>query len=484
MNRFSLRVSELFYLLLALSTVTVFALQVEASLPYFLCCVLLAMPLILVHREHPYRYFLLFASTALYLAYMIRPLVLLTNLKAYKYDRIGNVGLAEIVERMWDLIPLFGFFLAGICLPILLFKPTVKHDLEEVQSPLVANAKWVALLAWASLAVTLALAVFFNIGLKNVASSAPHLQFISRFTPTLLMLASGMVLVQLYGHRLTPATMYSLYGFLVATGVFELLIRGSKAGLAVIFFCWFVAHAINRNDFKMRPEGVIAIVCGIVVCCMVAFSLSNKVRYASTSDGLFGRAASAVTNYSSEVNLAESADDFTGRMCGFDGQLVVQQSRPVGLRKSFQFKNIAWNTLARVVPGMGTRSMTTGKAIAVYYQGAKKSTRFAGGVGLFGTLTLFSFGREWLFAIGFGFVIALLFRVVDSIRDPGVSTVIQIAFFYYLIQLVISGGIGFVVGNFAVVLGQAFGLVCLAHLANPSRKEDAYATLSSSGVSA
>ena len=179
---------------------------------------------------------------------------------------------------------------------------------------------------------------------------------------------------------------------------------------------------------------------------------------------MINRAGSALSQYSEKVDISESIDDFTGRMCGFDGQIVVLQHRPIKLRRSFQLTNIIRNAIARLVPGMSPATFTTGKAVAVYYQGASEHARFSGGVGLFGTLSLMSQGNEWFGALIFGLAIGLIFRVLHFVRDPGIFLVLLVMFFYCCIQLVISGGVGIVSATMVLTLAQCFALVMILKL--------------------
>jgi hypothetical protein len=151
-------------------------------------------------------------------------------------------------------------------------------------------------------------------------------------------------------------------------------------------------------------------------------------------------------------------------MCGFDGQLVVQHHRPVKLRRAFQVTSILRNSIARVIPGMAPGSMTTGKAIAVHYQGASEHAKFSGGVGLFGSFSLIAYGKEWIGALLFGLALGLLFRLIHFVKDPGIFLILQVIYFYCFIQLVISGGIGITLAILFVTICQCFVLATILKL--------------------
>ncbi len=466
-----IRVSELFYLLLMISTAGAFFLHPEAGLPYMLCAGVLAAPLFLMSVKHPYRFFLLFTSISFYLAYLLRPLVLLADVSYFKYSTVAFIGKSDIVDRLYELSILMSGVIAGILVAIYLVAPKERINKPDSKSLLVDYSKWIVLVGWGALAVNLALAVFFRIGLKNVEVTSPHFQFILRLVPTLLMISSCSVLLIMYRKKLSSSIGMCVAGYLIAAGCFELLVRGSKAGLALIFFSLFVVVLTRKNDFQISFTKAVTLGVAFVLCCLVTFSLSNRIRYGDADQGLFERAVSAVSEYSGEVNLADSVDDFTGRMCGFDGQLVVQISRPSELRRSFVPTVILRNTIARIVPGMSPATMTTGKAIAVHYNGADRNAKFSGGVGIFGTLTLMSYGNEWLGSLIIGFLLGMIFRLAQSIRDPGIYIVFHTVFFYYIAQLMISGGIGFVLAHFVIVMGQAAGLLIARSFVYDSRPQ-------------
>ena len=467
----SIRISKLFYCLLVVSAGIVFWLNGQAAPPYIICGMILVLPLALTPITHPYRFYILIMSVSLYFAYLLRPLVLLSNPDYYKYELIGTVSAPEIIERLWGLVPLIASFVGGCLAFVLLISPTVHPFValedksgESGESMLFKGRNWILVFGWIVLLGNISLALFFNIGVKNVEVSAPQLQAISRLLPQQLMTAFAVAMFALHRKKMDPFSLTIIVAFLMATGFYELLIRGSKAGLAFIMFSFFVVHIVRFNDFQLRMRGVVALMGASVVCLLVAFSLSNVVRYGESDEGLINRASSAVTQYSGNVDIGKSVDDFTGRMCGFDGQLVVQQHRPVKLRRAFQITTILRNSIARVVPGMSPGSFTTGKAIAVHYQGAAEHAKFSGGVGLFGTFSLISFGKEWLGALLVGLTLGLIFRLLHFVRDPGIFIVLQVIFFYCFIQLVISGGIGIVIAILFLSLVQCFALTSVLKL--------------------
>ena len=467
----SIRVSELFYLVMILCVGVTFWLHGKAAPPYAICCTILALPLVLTSTTHPYRFYMLLVSISLFLAYLLRPIVLLWKPAFYKYDLVGTISSAEVAQRLWELIPLLSCFLIGTLAFSLLIRPTVRpfvalsdNTKPATGSIVMRSRKWLIIMAWIVLFGNVGLALAYNIGVKNVEVTAPHLQVISRLFPQLLLTAVCVTLLSLYRRQLDPMTLASLIAFLMGAAFYELLIKGSKAGLAFIFFAFFVVQIVRFNDFSMKTRGVVTLGAASIVCLLIAFSLSNVVRYGNTDAGLISRAGSALTKYSGEVNIADSVNAFTGRMCGFDGQLVVQQHRPVKLRKSFQVSNILRNAVARTVPGVNPGTVTTGKAVAVHYQGASKHARFSGGVGIFGTFSLISYGKEWLAALLLGLGIGLVFRVLHFVEDPGIFLILQVVFFYFLIQLIISGGIGNILANSMIVLGQCFVLAVLLKL--------------------
>ena len=454
-----------------ISSGVIFWLHGAAAPPYIACCLILALPLVLTPTNHPYRFYILIATISLYLSYLLRPIVLLWDLDFYKYDLVGTITAPELIERLWELIPLFTCYLIGGLSCVLLIRPTIRpfvalgddSDTSPV-SIIMSSRKWLVILAWIVLAANIGLALFFNIGVKNVEATAPQLQVISRMFPQLLFTAGCIALISLYRKKLDSMTITLLVLFLIGAGFYELLIKGSKAGLAFIFFSFFTIHIVRFNDFSMRTRGVLFLGTTSTVCLLVAFSLSNVVRYGDTEEGLLNRAGNALTQYSGEVDIFDSMDAFTGRMCGFDGQLVVQKQRPIKLRKAFQIPNILRNAVARAVPGMNPGSITTGKAIAVHYQGASKHARFSGGVGIFGTFSLIAYGKEWLGALLLGFLLGLVFRILHFVEDPGIFLILQVIFFYFFIQLIISGGIGHALGNSMIILAQCFILAVLLKL--------------------
>ena len=467
----SIRVSELFYFVMLVCSAIVFTISGQAAAPYLFCCLVLAFPLILTSTSHPYRFYILLASLSLFLSYLLRPIVLLWNIDLFKYDLIGTISEPEIVERLWGLIPLFSCFLIGSLSFVLLIRPTTRPFValgdDSDQSPesiIMSSRKWLVIMGWVVLLGNIGLALFFNIGVKNVAVTAPQLQVVSRLFPQLLLTAGCVALISLYRSRLDRSTFLMLIAFLMGAAFYELLIKGSKAGLAFIFFAFFVVHIVRFNDFSMRIRGVVVLSVSAIVCLLIAFSLSNVVRYGDADEGLLNRAGKALTQYSGEIDISDSLDAFTGRMCGFDGQLVVQKHRPIKLRKAFQIPSILRNAVARAVPGVNPGSMTTGKAIAVHYQGASKHAKFSGGVGIFGSFTLIAKGKEWLAALLFGLTLGLIFRVLHFVEDPGIFLILQVIFFYYFIQLIISGGIGHALGNSFIILVQCFVLALLLKL--------------------
>ena len=463
--------SELFYGALLVCSGIVFMLNGKAVTPYLVCCFILALPLLLTSTRHPYRFYLLVASLSLFLAYMLRPIMLLWEPDCYKYYRVGTISRAEIIQRLWELIPLFACLLSGALAFVFLIRPTVRPFValgdDSDKSPvsiILSSRKWLIIMAWIVLMGNVALALLFNIGVKNVEVSAPHLQVVSRLFPQQLFTAGCVAMLSLYRKKLEPLTYSILVAYLLGAAFYELLIKGSKMGLAFIFFSFFVCQIVRFNDFSMRARGVVTLGVVSIVCFLIAFSLSNVVRYGDTEKGLLSRAGSAVTQYSGEVNFVESLDAFTGRMCGFDGQLVVQKSRPARLRKTFQIASILRNAVARTIPGVNPGTMTTGKSIAVHYQGASVHAKFSGGVGIFGTLSLISFGKEWIGALLIGLVLGLVFRILHFVEDPGIFLILQVIYFYYFVQLMISGGIGHSLGNSFIILGQCFVLAILLKL--------------------
>ena len=467
----SIRISELFYIAMLVCTTMVFWINSKAVVPYLLCCSVLALPLILTPPKHPYRFFALVASISLFLAYLLRPVVLLWNPEYYKYDLVGLISTQEVIQRLWGLVPLLACFLTGLLCFVMLIRPTIRPFValgddgqDAPDSIIMRSRKWLIIMGWVVLIGNIGLALFFNIGVKNVQASAPHLQVISRLFPQLLMTAGCVALLSLYRKKLDSFTLAILIAFLMGAAFYELLIKGSKAGLAFIFFAFFIVHIVRFNDFSMRLRGVVTLGVVSTVCLLIAFSLSNVVRYGNTDQGLIKRAGNALTQYSGEVDVSDSLNAFTGRMCGFDGQLVVQKHRPVKLRKAFQIPNILRNAIARAVPGMNPGGMTTGKAIAVHYQGASKHSKFSGGVGIFGTFSLIAFGKEWFGALMLGLLLGLIFRVLHFVEDPGIFLILQVIYFYYFIQLIISGGLGHTLGNSFILLAQCFILAVLLKL--------------------
>jgi hypothetical protein len=447
----SYRISTLLYVTMLISTAVMFFSEPRSVIPHAICNLIIAFPLLVISKTHPFRYYLLAVCGSLFVVYMIRPILLISRSEEYVFDSIFPIASSDVIDGLYKLIPLLGFYQLGIVVTFAFLLSNRSLNIGKISSEIrrksiiVDWANYLILLCWASLAGSAVLAIAFGIGISGGEVSGT-IGFLLNLNPAFICVGIAMVLFVNHRKVLSKTQNAMLVAYLFSNAIFQVVVLTSKSGFALILFTWVVVTLLRGNDVKIRLRTIGIFSTLLVVSTFFAFPLAMAFRRTSEF-------TSALDSFSSNFDMLTSVGLVTRRINGFDGHLIVNDFQPAGILEAYQPSHILASGFAKLLPGVTSPYMSTGQAVGVYYIQFDFGHRFGGGIGLLGAYQLMFQRYTWIIIIAAA-VQTLIFSGIARIKDFDHKSIIMFAFFYTLIVSMISGNIGATIPELVVNLAQ------------------------------
>ena len=432
-QRTRFQVSSILAVLMAAGLLATLFQNRDALVPYFLSCVVLYAPLLITPRDYRHRYYLLLVAVVVFGTYLLRSIVLVEMPGEFTFGVVSRISRQVVSQTLFDIIPSTVFLVIGSAIPLMVSaSDAVDQDRASV-ADVRRRVKVGLYVCYASLLLSAFLVGAYGIGIKSQAAGTHALAYVARMNPSFVCVGMATVYLVRYWRVMSPNCRVALAGYLVINGLL-VIACGSKKGLALVLFAWFVVQMVQRNDFTISTTSFMKLQIALVLTVFIAFPLAGYIKHTDTVEGaadLFAKRFSA----SSSIALV------TKRVGALDGSIVVRQYQPAGLKRAFKWDNVVSNSAARLVPFIDTAHLTTGTAVGIYYQGMDRKHKYAGGIGLFAAMELM-FGVDWLATGVFALLAAVMFRCFNTTRDVDKRLVLLYVFFYFLVNSIISGNIG------------------------------------------
>jgi len=456
-----MRISSYIILLLcSLFLIVITTVSPSLFLSYGSICLILII-FILYARNHPNMEPLIYMSViSIIIVYLIRIIFIGNSPEFFSYSRLYYPNINDYNKAFWSINIFTIAFLGGlifgykgylfstktrkkeeIFISEQFFKTSIFYKIRQLIYPFF----WIIFIAH----------IFFMIKLGwGVSGAQPTMfGFILRLLPINLFINVLIMILIRYRFELSKVEKLKIVVMLLAYCIL-LLLQGHKSFLVMIPFVAFIFLIIIKGDFRIRIRNIAFLIIFLVIGVSISFPFATSVRSVVQS-GYNTELLDLIGKELKNVNLSYAFTGlkmFTGRLCGFDGLLIVQNYKSDILRSLYTTRTLIMAIFNSLVPNIIMKfdtPMTIGKAVGVYYSGVPESKVHAGALGLYGTLFVLFDNFSYVFTFIMGLIISIMYNFVKNLN---INTDLKIYLKFYLLYLIFTFMIS---GNFDGIIPEA-----------------------------
>lgn len=469
-----LRIFEYFIACTVLSTAVVFSYNLGIGFDYLFASACLVVPFYVFGNYLKNKYAYIFISIVIWLAYLLRPLLLIPNKDLFKYLKLSTIDNPLISSSIIKIGIYNACLLLGFCLSSAWFgmNSMQKYTMLAAGSPgdvfLLKRKKYVKVFTLIAVALLAAFNLLLKVGVKKVAASSSGILIF--LIPELLV--HLVCILYIFKYKIYVKTYSAILGVFVILG----LLGGSKGAFAEIALLIIFYFLQKSGNFKAEVTKVVPFVLGATVFLFATFSIANQIKYGILFSGrsfgfdvvsIFGKGFVEAFRPS---NMLYFFDLVTTRFNGFDGFLVTEIYQSDLLKEVFSFANTTRRIIAKLVPfDGGIPTISTGKAVGIEYVGFSADKSFSGAVGLWGAIQLMAGAYGELLAFVMGSVWAYLLCQFQKVSDPDISFVLQGFVMLLMAESILSGNFDNTVSWFIIRICQLFFYVSMINFISPKR---------------
>lgn len=419
---------------------------------YLMNVVLLLWYLREKNDKHGYQ---LIIVLAFFFFYLLRPLILWGNEESFPFaNTMGEINQAS---HYMALLELFCYILTaflGIKLGTgnTILKKTLSRDI------LYSGKNLFLYVVLAGLFIEM----MTSTSGRSDGNIVQYLKIIAPFNIANIILA--VILITRW-NNLPKLWRYSIITLLLFSSIAS--ISGGSKGAALklpILFLTILVLINKKHDIKFNLTQILSF---IFICFFIIIAYLYAAIYRSISD--FTPSLVSVAEYMFEADWNNFGflilDQFSKRMNGYDGLLVARiiSINNVNLN-DFSFLKLLGHAIGGIIPGVTLGNQySSGKLIAMHFQGLPEDMRHASALGLFGFLRMYSFYIGVLVNFLIFFTAGKILRIIRIYFSTSAKITLEAILLLQIVSWVNSGNIDTNIESFLrmVILYGIYSIIFL-----------------------
>lgn len=377
---------------------------------------------------------------AIWVFHFPRALFLIANPDRFLYPIDGEIGYAEHFDALSHIF-LYAI-IWGIVLVGFFYSKKINIQQIDLKTDRFFARRQVVLFA----AFFMMLFVFFmQLGSKLVGPGLAYMYELSKLIlPVVYLLPISIILVFVFKNDLSWLEKGIVY-FIILLTVLGALLNGSKAVLLNLALFVFFGKIISEARFKISlPQFLflvflvgIPIISSVLLMQIIRIQIKlfGTVNVSNLSDFISA-------NIDNPVFLFNALDNFTSRLNGYDGLMMVGIDQNSEILNVFSANNLIKSYLNKLVPFISNDSISLGVGVGRYYSELPIWFKHAGALGGLGTMRLFFLNFGYLGIIVASVVYSVIIRVVFFlVKDKSLFFVFLLLWFSSITLFFNSGNI-------------------------------------------